>query len=53
MQTWLSKRPAAWLLVAIVLIVGVVLPVSVIVMHRAERKFRRGCRAMSSGTAVR
>ena len=38
MQTWLSKRPAAWLLVAIVLIVGVVLPVSVIVMHRAERE---------------
>jgi hypothetical protein len=36
-QTWLSKRPAAWLLVAIVLIAGVVLPVGVIVMHRAER----------------
>src|SRR5215216_5354145 len=37
MQTWLSKRPAAWLLTAIVLIMGVVLPVTVIVMHRAER----------------
>jgi predicted CXXCH cytochrome family protein len=37
-QTWLSKRPAAWLLVAIVLIVGVVLPVSVIVMHRAQQQ---------------
>ena len=40
-QTWLSKRPAAWLLVAIVLIVGVVLPVSVIVMHRAEQEVPR------------
>jgi hypothetical protein len=37
-QTWLSKRPAAWMLVAIVLIFGVVLPVSVIVMHHAQRE---------------
>src|SRR5512138_3147297 len=36
-QTWLSKRPAAWLLTTIVLILGVVLPVAVMMMHHAER----------------
>jgi predicted CXXCH cytochrome family protein len=36
-QTWLSKRPAAWLLATAVLLVGVVLPATVIVLHRADR----------------
>ena len=52
-QTWMSKRPAAWMLVAIVLLVGVVLPISVIVMHRAERAVPPGCPATNSGTAAR
>jgi hypothetical protein len=36
-QTWLSKRPAAWLLIAIVMILGVALPVTVMFMHHADR----------------
>ena len=52
-QTWLSKRPAAWLLTTIVLILGVVLPVSVMSCIARSAEDPHGCRAMSSGTAVR
>src|SRR4029453_10091796 len=37
MQTWRSKRPAAWLLIAVVLILGIALPVTVMFMHHAEK----------------
>jgi predicted CXXCH cytochrome family protein len=37
-QTWMSKRPAAWLLIAVVLLLGVALPVGVMFLHHAERQ---------------
>ncbi len=37
-QTWMSKRPAAWLLIAVVLLLGVALPVTVMLMHHAEKE---------------
>ena len=37
-QTWMSKRPAAWLLIAVVLILGVALPVTVMFMHHAQKE---------------
>ncbi len=37
-QTWLSKRRTAWSLTALVLIIGVALPLVVIYMHRAEQE---------------
>lgn len=37
-QTWLAKRPTAWGLTTLVLIVGVVLPLLVIYMHRAGKE---------------
>ena len=36
-QTWMGKRPAAWLAVALVLIVGLAAPMVSIMMHRADK----------------
>ena len=38
MQTWLAKRPAAWIAVALLLLVGLTLPFAAIMMHRADRQ---------------
>ena len=36
-QTWMGKRPAAWLAVALVLIVGLAIPFVTVMMHRADQ----------------
>jgi predicted CXXCH cytochrome family protein len=38
LQTWLGKRPMAWITVALVLIFGLALPLTVINMHRADKQ---------------
>jgi predicted CXXCH cytochrome family protein len=37
-QTWLAMRPMAWSLVAVVLLVGLALPLAVITMHRSQQE---------------
>lgn len=38
LQTWLSKRPAAWLLTAVVVGVGLLLPLGMVTLHRADKE---------------
>lgn len=38
MQTWLGKRPMAWITVALVLVFGLALPLGVIMLHRADKE---------------
>lgn len=37
LQTWLGKRPAAWITVALVLVAGLLLPLVAVMMHRADK----------------
>lgn len=37
MQTWLGKRKAAWLTVALLLVVGLMVPLAAVMMHRMDK----------------
>ncbi|HEY6642900.1 FHA domain-containing protein [Povalibacter sp.] len=37
LQTWMGKRPTAWMAIGLILIVGLALPLAAVMMHRADR----------------